>query len=428
MKRIFLCLLVLPVLWVSCSDNDKFSSDTSSMLSFSIDSLEMDTVFNQTSTRTYDFWVYNRNEAGIRIREVRLQHPSQSCFRVNVDGNYVDSVAYDFEVRKGDSIRVFVELTGPQTYQDAPQRIEDMLIFSLENGREQPLKLSAYSWRAIFYQEELVVREDMVIDERQPMVFRKGIVIQKGATLTLSHAQLYFSDGAGIEVNGTLIADSCLFRGDRLDRMFSYLPYDRVSGQWYGITIHAASTDNYLKDCEIRSSCVGITCETKSSLSLLRCTIHNCKGIGLELMTSTATLDSCRITNTLGDCLYAMGSSLHLQHSTLAQFYPFSADRGAALRFDAESVVQCDNTLITGYEEDVVIGEGENFSFYNCLLRTLRPTDDEAFEEIIWESPEDEIQGKDHFVTFDTDNLFYNFSIKDTSPAYQRKIGDPRNL
>ncbi len=428
MKRIPLLFLILSALFVGCSDNDKFSSDASAILDFSIDSLAMDTVFTKTSTRTYDFWVYNKGNSGIRINEVRLTRPSQSGFRVNVDGNYVDSVAYDFEIRKGDSIRVFVELTAPITQRDTPQRIEDMLVFKLENGREQPLKLSAYSWKAIFIDEELIVDGDMTIDERQPIVVKKGIVVRKDATLTLSHAQLYFHDGAGIEVQGTIKADSCLFRGDRLDRMFSYLPYDRVSGQWKGIFIEQDSKDNVFQDCEIRSSYTGIACAQNASISLLRCAIHNCKGTGLELNESTASVDSCRISNTLGDCLNVIGSVVKINHSTLAQFYPFSAARGVALRFDAESNIVCDNTLVTGYEEDVIMGDGVDYYFENCILRTLDPGDSEEFVDVIWETPKSEIQGEKHFVTFDTDNLFYNFTIKEDSPAYQKEIGDLRIL
>lgn len=428
MKRILLFSLILSALLVSCSDDDKFLSDPSSILSFSVDSLAMDTVFVSTSTRTYDFWVYNRGDAGIRIREVRLDHPSKAGFRVNVDGNYVDSVAYDFEIRKGDSLRVFVELTAPDVQEDTPQRIEDFLIFALENGREQPMKLSAYSWKAIIYKDELVVNEDMVIDEQRPLVFMKGIVVNDGATLSLSNAHLYFHDKAGIEVFGTLTADNTLFRGDRLDRMFPYLPYDRVSGQWKGIFIHPYSKDNVFQDCEVRSSCAGISCGSQSSLTLLRCTIHNCKGPGLELNESSATIDNCRITNTLGDCLNVIGSLVYINHTTLAQFYPFSADRGVALRFDAASILVCDNTLVTGYEEDVIMGEGTNFSFTNCILRTIAPSDTEEFEHVIWESPKDEIQGEKHFVTFDTENLIYNFTIKEISPAYQNNIGDLRIL
>lgn len=428
MKRIFLCLLAFAALLVGCTDKDEFSVDPSALLTFSTDSVSMDTVFCNVPTRTYDFWVHNETNTGVRIKEVRLKQPSTSGFRVNVDGNYVDSVAYDFEVRKNDSIRVFVELTAPAVTQSEPKHIEDQLIFTLESGVEQPMKLCAYSWKARFVDEELEVKENMMIDDQQPIVIRKGIHVAKGATLTLSHAQLYFHDGAGIEVEGTLVADSCLMRGDRLDRMFSYLPYDRVSGQWKGIVIHSSSKDNQLQDCEIRNACTAISCEKQSSLILLRCTIHNCMGTGVEINEASASLDSCRISNTQGDCLNVMSSNVHIDHTTLAQFYPFSADRGVALRFDAKSVITCGNTLITGYEEDVIMGEGVDYSFYHCIIRTPQPTDTEGTEDVIWEKPDDEVQGKDHFVTFDTDNLFYNFSIQEKSPAYKNKIGDLRNL
>ena len=428
MKRILLFSLILSALLVSCTDKEDFSSDLSVRLTFSVDSVSMDTVFHHVATRTYDFWVYNKSNSGVRIKEVRLNHPSLSGYRVNVDGNYVDSVAYDFEIRKEDSIRVFVELTAPTATQSEPQRVEDQLVFALESGVEQSLLLSAYSWKAQFINEELVINKDTLINDRQPIVIRKGIVVTKGATLTLSHTQLYFHDGSGITVEGTLQADSCVFRGDRLDRMFSYLPYDRVSGQWEGIIIGESSKDNSFMDCVLKNACTAIVCDKKSSISLLRCTIHNCKGTGIFLDESTATLDSCRISNTLGDCLNVVNSTVYVNHTTLAQFYPFSADRGVALRFDAESMFSCENTLVTGYEEDVVMGEGEKYFFSHCILRTLQPTESDYFEDVVWETPKDEIQGEKHFVTFDTDNLFYNFSIKETSPAYEKKIGDLRTL
>ena len=396
-------------------------------MSFSTDSVAMDTVFCRASTRTYDFWVYNSAKDGLRIKEVRLKNPSHSGFRVNVDGSYVDSVAYDFEVHKGDSIRVFVELTAPDIQQDI-RRVEDQIIFSLESGIEQQMPLSAYCWKALIYDEELIVKEDMVIKEHQPVVFRKGIIVAKGATLTLLHTQFYFCDNTGIEVNGSIIVDSCLFRGDRLDRMFTNLPYDRISGQWKGIAINGSSKDNIFQDCEIRNSCIGISCEDVSSLFLLRCAVHNCMGAGMSLHRASVTIDSCRISNTLGDCLTAVESEITINHTTLAQFYPFSADRGFAFVFDAKSYVMCDNTLITGYEEDVVMGDGDNFSFNNCIIRTLQPSDTEGFENVIWESPDDEIQGEGHFVTFDTENLYYNFTIQEKSPAYSMKIGDLRTL
>lgn len=64
----------------------------------------MDTVFSTVPTSTYTFWVYNRNDDGLRLRQVRLRRGNQTGFRVNVDGTYLDngmgSMVRDLEVRE----------------------------------------------------------------------------------------------------------------------------------------------------------------------------------------------------------------------------------------------------------------------------------------------------------------------------------------
>ena len=39
------------------------------------------------------------------------------------------------------------------------------------------------------------------------------------------------------------------------------------------------------------------------------------------------------------------------------------------------------------------------------------------FNDIIWEKPDDEIQGKDHFVKIDEEHLDYDFHLDAKSPA-----------
>ena len=39
------------------------------------------------------------------------------------------------------------------------------------------------------------------------------------------------------------------------------------------------------------------------------------------------------------------------------------------------------------------------------------------FQQIIWETPEDPIQGKDHFVKIDEENLDYDFHLDSLSTA-----------
>ena len=430
-RRFFFFIAIIAVLMTACTDNDSFTVSTGARLSFSEDTIRFDTLFSTVPSATQTFWVRNESSDGIRILTARLERNNQSGYRVNVDGTYLDPVGSDFEVRKGDSILVFVEVTTRENRSEEPQLVEDNLIFTLESGVEQRVNLRTYSWDAQKL-TDLVIRQDTVIESRVPIiVYGQGIRVEQGATLTLRNTEFYFHDGAGIDALGNVMAEKCLFRGDRLDRMFSYLPYDRVSGQWRGITLSSSDGYNLFTDCEIRNAVDAVVCDS-TTLYLYNTVVHNSSGEGLSARHSTVVVDYCQFSNTFGDCLGLFGCEASIQHSTLAQFYPFSANRGFALHFvntELPMALVCTNTLVTGYADDVVLGEVADttvvfdYRFADCLLRTPKVEDEERFERIIWETPKDSVQGKQHFRTVDEDNLYYDFALDSISPAFQNGIG-----
>lgn len=452
MKRLFFyIILAVSVAFASCEDNDSFGVSPSNIFTFSEDTINMDTVFSTVPTPTYSFWLYNNSGDGIRINQARLQRGNQTGFRVNVDGFYLDnsmgSLVNNIEVRDGDSIRVFVELTSATNGQDVPVLLEDDLLFLLESGVEQKVNLRAFSWDAQLM-DSLVVKSDMIIESSKPIVIRKGIVVDSQATLTVNHpTTLYFGADAGIDVFGRLLVNQntegeVVMRGDRTDRMFPYLPYDRVSGQWKGIRIHSSSFENEIRNADIHSGYYGIICDSvgydqnRMRLSLENVTIHNCKGPGVQAFNSNISIVNCQISNTLGDCLSVYGGNAFMVYTTLAQFYPFSADRGVALRFanyDGEynyplHLFECYNSLVTGYADDVIMGETNdstvtfNYHFQNSLLRTPVVEDSVRFVNVIWETAEDSVQGKMHFINIDEDNLVYDFHLDSLSTARNKAI------
>ena len=430
-RRFFFFIAIIAVLLTACTDSDSFTTSTGNRLTFSEDTICFDTLFSTVPSATQTFWVHNESSDGIRILTARLERSNQSGYRVNVDGTYLDPVGSDFEVRKGDSILVFVEITTRENRSEEPQLVEDNLIFTLESGVEQRVNLRTYSWDAQMV-GDLVVRQDTIIESRVPIIVNgQGIRVEEGATLTLRNTEFYFHDGAGIEAHGNVMAENCLFRGDRLDRMFSYLPYDRISGQWRGISLSSANGYNQFVDCEIRNAVDAVVCDS-TTLCLYNTVVHNSSGVGLSARHSTVVIDYCQFSNTFGDCLGLFGCEATIQHSTLAQFYPFSANRGYALHFvntELPMTLVCTNTLVTGYADDVVQGEVSDtavvfdYRFADCLLRTPEVEDSVRFERIIWETPEDSVQGKQHFRTVDEENLYYDFTIDSISPAFQNAIG-----
>ena len=442
MKRIFYFFAILMAL-VACEDDDTFSTSTGMRLTFSVDTLQMDTVFSRTPSSTYTFWVHNQNDDGIRLSTVKLRRGNQSGFRVNVDGVYLDnsngSQTSDVEIRKNDSILVFVELTATETRQTEPLMVEDDLLFILESGVEQKVCLQAWAWDARKLHDP-EIKGDSVIESDVPIVIYGTMQVAEGVTLTIRNTMLFFHDSSGLDVYGSLKTENCLMRGDRLDYMFDYLPYDRVSGQWKGIRFYGSSMDNELIQTEIRNTNSGIVCDSaaidslRPRLTMDRCIVHNSAGDGVSAVNTYLILKECQLTNTLGNCLAVSGGIVEISKCTLAQFYPFSADRAAALYFgnhwSGNPVpllrLTCEDTIVTGYDEDVVMGHPDddesiafNYRFVHSLLRTPEITDDSvSFKNIIWETPKDSIQGKKHFVLIDEDNLIYDFHLDSLSTAH----------
>lgn len=457
MRRIYLLSIVVAVaMLVACSDNDTFSTNSGDKLSFAIDTLSLDTIFSGEPTSTHNFWVHNNSGDGIRISRVALEHGNQRGFRVNVDGTYLDnsagSLAQNIEVRKGDSIRVFVELTSTTNGNSEPTLVEDNLIFTLESGTQQQVNLRAYSWDALSI-DSLVVKADTTISSSKPILIRKGITIAEGATLTLSApTQLYFRAGRGIDVYGKLNVEgtpenNVLMRGDRTDRMFDYLPYDRVSGQWGGITIKESSKGNIIRYADIHSGSYGIVCDsaaldTISPRLTVDCSvIHNVSGNGVEANNAYVRLINSQISNAAGDCVAIRGGLAEITYCTLAQFYPFTGGRGVALSFNNSingnpvplRYLVCTNSIVTGYSADEFIGDNIsteensvtfNFLFTNSLIRTPAITDEVMlthFPNSVFELA-DSTEAKSQFALVDEDNLVYNFRLDSAATARNKAL------
>lgn len=451
MRKIVLYILGVVVCcqcFVSCDDSDSFTTDRASLLSFSTDTVKFDTVISTIGSSTRQLMVYNYNPDGIRIVTARMKKGSDTPFRVNVDGSYLEresgAKAFDFEVRTGDSIRVFAEVTMPDKGQDEPTAMEDTLIFTLESGVEQGVIMKAvgqdvYIWRG------KVIERDTLLEAGRPILIYDSLSVKEGVTLNMNAGvQLYFHDGANLWVHGRIVAEGTkeqpvVFRGDRTDRMFDYLPYDNTPSRWGGVRFKASSTDNYLNYVDIHSASYGIACDSSATdvmkLRLENCILHNIGGEGLGLYHCRSVVANTQITNTLGHCVSVVGGWAEFTHCTIAQFYPWDASRGDAL-YLANQWLALDyplehahfmNCLVTGYADDVVMGNLKDedntldYFFGNCLLRTVPSEDVNRFVNVVYEPKEGDGVASKQFKRFDTDNFLYDFRLDSLSVA--RNIG-----
>lgn len=440
---LFGSVMALAIL-AACSDNDSFTTSTSNVLTFSTDTVKMDTVFSNVPSATRSFWVYNHSGDGLRCSSVWLEQGATTGFRVNVDGIYLSEAqnyaTSEIEVRNKDSVRVFVELTSPLNHTEDPQLLEDQLVFTLESGVQQRIPLRAYTWDATLLRDVRINSDSTVQTGGRPYVIYGGITVAEGATLTLAAGStLYFHNDAGIAVHGRLLSQGTAeapvtLRGDRIDKMFDYLPYDYVPGQWQGIHLYGTSYDNLLSFTDIHSTYNGVVADSsdvsRMKLTMENSTIHNCQGYGLHAVNSKVTLRNTLFTNTLNDCVRIDGGDVTADNCTWAQFYPFDANRGVALRFTAEHPLvnlTVRNSLITGYADDMLKREPGSdstrlftYAFDHCMIRTPKVTtaDSTHFTQVTYEDPKDTVKyGEKHFVRIDTDNLRYDFRLKETSAA-----------
>ena len=440
-------------------DDDSFGTSPSQQLTFSADTVRLDTLFSTVPSSTRSFWAYNKSGDGIRCTSVKLERGNQSGFRVNVDGIYLGPssgyAANGIEVRNKDSIRIFVEATMPNNYKGEPTEVEDNLVFTLENGRQQKVCLNAFAWDAQIMRNVTVESDETLATADKPIVVYGGIDVKQGATLTIAPGTtIYFHGDSGIEVSGRLVCNGTAeapvtLRGDRLDHMFDYLPYDNISGQWKGIHFNEESYGNVIAHTDIHSTYDGIVADSsdveQTKLTISNSIVHNCQGYGIRAVNSKLAIENCQITNTLGDCLSADGGDITINNSTIAQFYPFDSNRGYALHFSAINhpllKLDCRNSIITGYSDDVLSGERDDksdnaadFLFDHCIIRTPEVTTDDSvyFTKVKFEDVEDTTAcGQKQFVLVDGNRQKYDFRLsakahaigfadKDTALPYDR--------
>ena len=424
---------------IACDKYDTFTTDRSTTLSFSTDTVRFDTLLATVPSATKTLIVYNRADAGLRITSVRLEGGGESPFRINIDGQDLsrtaNNYATDFEVRRRDSIIVRIEVTLPVNATDSIYSVTDRLAFCLESGIEQKTTLVASSRNADFVRG-WVVRADTTLTASRPLVIYDSLVVAAGATLTLpAGTQLLFHENAGMNVRGCLMARGTLeapviLRGDRTDHMFDYLPYDRLPSRWEGLHLAPESCGNDLEYLDLHGGNYGIICDSALAdtlkLRLANCIITNLGGDGLRIKAASVEVDNTEFSNTLGHCVSLIGGTSRFRHCTLAQFYALSADRGDALRLTNRGdndtyyplhAADFTNCVITGYAKDVLMGSWfenqdyeANYRFQNCFIATERTDDPARFIEITYDDPKSETASWRNFRLIDTHNFLYDFT------------------
>lgn len=441
-RKIPVLLVFLAVL--SCLDDWEFSADNRYTLSFSADTVMMDTVFAGVASASESFMIYNPNDVGIRLDAV-LSGGQGSPFRINLDGQGGTQIT-DLEIAAGDSLYCFVSVNMPETDAAGVFHVTDSVRFVLESGNVQYVRLSAYGENAVRLRGWRV-ESDTVLTARLPYIVFDSLYVADGATLTLAPGtRLYFHSGAVLDVAGRVVADGnadsvILMRGDRLDVMSTEppVPYDLVSDQWRGIRIRGGSYNNVFKYCDIHSGEFGISADSASAqqikFTLHSSIINNMSRNCIEATGCRIDVANSQITNAGVSCVDIAGGEADFTFCTIAGFSLWSVGSQAVLisdnRNDADVPfvgVRFRNCIITGRHADEFVTELsdsienlDNYYVGHSLVMTS-DTLDTHFHDVVFDSFDSETGGAGNFIGRSRDGLRPVFRLDSLSCA--RGIAD----
>ena len=445
-----LCAFVVAIVVSSCTDEREFSTDPSHRLAFSCDTVAFDTLFTDVSSATQILLIYNRNKEDLSISHVAIAGGEMSPYRVNIDG-LVGEIFSDLAIRGGDSMYVFVEVTVDPRGQDEPFEVRDSLQFTLASGITQQVIFTAGGQDATVLRGA-VIDADTRLTAARPYLIYDSLRVEQGSTLSMAPGtRLYFADRVEMQVYGRVeavgTADSLVvFRGARTDHMFDYLPYDRLSAQWGGITLHESSTNNVFEHCDIHSGTYGLRAKSTSvdenKVVMRSCQIHNVDEDALQLTSCKASFANSLFTNAGGHCVNILGGQMDFVHCTMANFFPWKSERGVAVNIanyveETEEIypllgVNFINSIITGSKdkelESMVVAKTDTadwsefaqYTFAHSVINSwkeAREPDTLKFVHIVWEHSDSTAYGRTNFRTIDHSNFIYDFHLDSLSVA-----------
>lgn len=371
----------------SCRDDFDFAPAKKD-LSFSADTIHLDTVFNYTGSQTYLLTIHNNENKDIQIPKIYLSRGESSLFKINVDG----LSGFNFEdvaIRKKDSIMVFVEISAGEV--TANQQYEDEIMFESNAGMQQ-VKLMAYLEKAKFY--NTVSSDDYQLDESTWNSEYSRVIFGNVNANDLSigpKTKIYFHKDATLNINGKLdvngsLGNEVIFRTDRMDERSDSLP-----DQWGALKIKSnnSNLENSINYAIIKSSGVGLEVD-HSKLTIKNTKILNSQEIGLYGKNSTIRGENVVISHSSLASLAVEGGDVEFIHSTFVNYFNIGQSGGGNYSLylgnndnDGNSVpltkANFYNCIIYGRSANAIVFDNDggvfNHNFKNNVIRLDFPSE-----------------------------------------------------
>jgi len=424
-------MLMLMVVSTSCIE-DGFTTSSSDILAFNMDTVAFDTVITLQGTATKQMVVYNHSKKQVNISSIKVAgQASKGHFHLNVDGIRGDEFQ-NVEIRGNDSIFIFIEAKLDEMEQNEPTLLEDYLEF-VTNGVSQRVLLSAWGQDVVRINGDTISSNTRFTADK-PYLIYDTMFVSPGVTLTLdAGTTLLFHDKGAIRCAGRMLANGTAeapitWRGDRLDRIVGETSFDVMSGQWGGVIFTPPTMGNVLKHVVMRGSSIGMHCSsnykddtTRCALKLVNCVLTNSSSTCLVTQACYVEAIGTEFSDAAEEVVYFAGGKVMASQCTFANNYLFSVPTLPILNvfnieFSDGSIGKIrgnfDNCIIHGMGKIPELNDStlDRYDIYMryCLLRSSG-NDDAHFINCVWE-------GDPHFLV-NRDDYIFDYRLGNESDA-----------
>lgn len=373
---------------ISCNRDDLNFASPTQKLSFSEDTLVLDTVYNQVRSETYAIKIYNNENKDISIPKIYLEGGAASPYKINVDGKPGISFT-NIPLRKKDSLFIFVEV-APNT-SNTEAIAEDRIQIETAVAKQHITLLSVVQDVEFFVSTKdnpKILTQNTTWTSTKAKIIYGDLKLADGKSLTIGEGtKVYFHKNANLKIgkNAQLIANGNLgkeviFRGDRNDTKHDTLPLN-----WGGIQLEqgAVAQLNYAK---IFGGTTGLVLKNASA-TIKNTIIHTFQEYGILGINATVNAENL-VMNNCGEADLGIfkGGNYNILHSTFANYWNLngslpglgiyaaneykngSTTEQGALNFNLKnSIVYTDRS--NAVQLKPTSGQTFAYLFENCLLK-----------------------------------------------------------
>jgi hypothetical protein len=417
-------LLFIGILISVCSCRSDFETIPSTGdLTFSKDTIYLDTVFTNIGSSTYRLKVYNKSKNDITIPTIQLAKGLNSKYRMTVDGMQGNNgkIFNNVDLLAKDSLYIFIETTAniadanpadflytDQIQFDSGANLQKIELVTLiqdavflypkrfADGTTETLPIGNEKIEGFFLDENDPVNgNELHFKNTKPYVIYGYAAVPSGKTVTFDagsrvhfHANsgLIVSNTASINVNGAASATDKLekeviFEGDRLEPDYSDVP-----GQWGTIWLTNGSTNNNLNHLTIKNATIGLLIQNNdgTTVNIKNTQIYNCSNYGILAQTAKINGENLVINNAgQASLACSYGGNYKFTHCTFNNNWNSSEQvavfvsnyiTGAVPEVKDLTAATFNNCIIYGsYTTEMILnkktGAAFQYQFNNCLLK-----------------------------------------------------------